>query len=110
MGRLIDADEFTKKAEEEYRTPCPTSTRCHYPERFGCCYDRAICKVVEIIKSLPTVDAVPVKRGKWILHDNGDATCNQCGRWQKAIWDYDNFQNYCGNCGAEMIGVENERD
>lgn len=56
------------------------------------------------------VEYVPVVHGKWIFHDNGDATCNQCGRWQKAIWDYDNWQNYCGNCGAEMIGVENERD
>ena len=52
----------------------------------------------------------PVVRGKWIFHDNGDATCDQCGRHQKAIWDYDNWQNFCGNCGADMREVQNERD
>lgn len=55
-------------------------------------------------------DAAPVVRGKWIFHDNGDATCDQCGRYQKAIWDYDNWQNFCGNCGADMREVQNERD
>lgn len=47
----------------------------------------------------------PVVRGKWIFHDNGDATCDQCGTRQKAIWDDDNWQNFCGHCGADMREV-----
>ena len=49
-----------------------------------------------------------VMQCKWIFHDNGDATCNQCGRRQKAIWDDDGWQNFCGNCGADMREVQNE--
>lgn len=43
-----------------------------------------------------------VVHGRWILHPNGDGTCDQCGRYQKAIWDFDNQQNFCGHCGADM--------
>lgn len=31
-------------------------------------------------------------------------TCDQCGFTQKNVWDYDNYQNYCGHCGAKMEG------
>ena len=42
------------------------------------------------------------KHGRWILHDNGSGTCDQCRFTQKNVWDYDNWQNYCGVCGADM--------
>ena len=57
---------------------------------------------IDAIEVAPTVDAVPVVHGRWILHPNGDGTCDQCGRYQKAIWDFDNQQNFCGHCGADM--------
>lgn len=44
--------------------------------------------------------------GKWKLHKDGSGTCDQCGTTQKNVWDYDNWQNYCGCCGAEMKGGE----
>lgn len=48
-----------------------------------------------------------VKRGKWVLHHpDGSATCSVCGRKQKDVWDFDNWQNYCGHCGADMRGDE----
>lgn len=43
-----------------------------------------------------------VVHGRWILHPNGGGTCDQCGRYQTAIWDFDNQQNFCGHCGADM--------
>ena len=49
-------------------------------------------------------DVVAVRHGKWKLHDNGDGTCDQCHFRQMHIWDYDNWQNYCGVCGAKMDG------
>lgn len=93
MGRLIDADEAIEK--QWYGNSNPILYRQY---------------TVQVLKNCPTVDAATVVRGKWIFHDNGDATCDQCGRYQKAIWDYDNWQNFCGNCGADMREVQNERD
>ena len=42
--------------------------------------------------------------GEWIFHKDGSATCNQCNTTQKHIWDMDNYQSYCGHCGAKMKG------
>ena len=60
------------------------------------------------IKNLPDADAVEVKHGEWNLHPDGSGTCNQCGRTQKAVWDFDNAQEYCGKCGAKMDGGKAE--
>ena len=49
-------------------------------------------------------DVKVVKHGEWILHPDGSGTCNLCGKTQKAVWDFDNMQSYCGHCGAEMNG------
>ena len=64
----------------------------------------------------PTIEAVPVKRGKWIIRDNPGTgwyrvTCSECGEdvtanapcigffpHAKVIW------NYCPECGADMRG------
>ena len=44
------------------------------------------------------------RRGEWVFHKDGSATCNRCGTTQKNVWDVDNFQSYCGHCGAKMKG------
>ena len=58
---------------------------------------------------LPTADVEEVKHGKWSLHPDGSGTCSNCGRTQKAVWDFDNAQEYCGRCGAKMDGGKNEK-
>ena len=45
-----------------------------------------------------------VKHGKWTLNKDGSGTCDQCHFTQKNVWGYDNWQNYCGVCGAKMDG------
>ena len=50
----------------------------------------------------PTIDAGPVKRGTWKLNKDGSGTCDQCHFTQKAVWDFDGWQNFCGVCGADM--------
>lgn len=61
----------------------------------------------KLMVDAPTADVVEVKRGKWVLHHpDGSATCSVCGRKQKYVWDFDNWQNYCGHCGADMRGEE----
>lgn len=57
------------------------------------------------IKQAPAADVVKVVHGKWELHRDGSGTCNQCRITQKNVWDYDNWQNYCGHCGANMKEV-----
>lgn len=44
--------------------------------------------------------------GEWLLHKDGRGTCKVCRRTQKAVWDDDRYQNYCGCCGAKMKGGE----
>lgn len=57
-----------------------------------------------LVKAEPTADVVEVKHSEWILHKDGSGTCKQCGFTQKNVWDYDNWQNFCGHCGAKMDG------
>lgn len=54
-------------------------------------------------------DVVEVRHGTWILNKDGSGTCDRCGMTQKGVWDYDNWQNYCGCCGARMDGEREEQ-
>lgn len=45
------------------------------------------------------------KEGKWKLNKDGSGTCSECGITQKSVWDYDNWQNFCGHCGAKMTTI-----
>lgn len=56
----------------------------------------------EIIDDQPCADVRENVHAKWTLNDDGSGTCSRCRRTQKCVWDYDNFQNYCGHCGAQM--------
>ena len=57
------------------------------------------------IDDMPTIDAVPIKHGRWI--DDGDSIlhCTCCHRYIRRIIPvgYD----YCPHCGARMDGGEN---
>ena len=59
-----------------------------------------------IIQGMPTVDAVPVRHGKWVDDSNGIEGawnyCSVCG--EQAIDLYD----YCPNCGARMDGEQHD--
>ena len=61
------------------------------------------------IAEAPTISAVPVVRGEWVLqgeneHDyetSLEEKCSLCGRY---VYRYDTQpqDNYCPNCGAKM--------
>ena len=60
-----------------------------------------------IVDQQPTVDAVPVRHGKWIhevrytidsLHSYQQYRCSECGT------TYITNTKYCPNCGARMDG------
>ena len=67
--------------------------------------------LLAVIADAPTVDAVEVVHGRWIMGvDEGDyeyGTCSMCG-----YNEYNAFccllpHNYCPNCGAKMDGDGN---
>ena len=59
--------------------------------------------VVQYLNALPTIDPEDLRpKAKWKLHKNGDGTCSRCHFTQLNVWDYDNWQKYCGHCGAHM--------
>jgi len=88
MARLIDADALLKAI-------------ANYP--YG--YRRMIESEIE---NQPTVDAVPVRHGKWI-----DGHCSLCGCDVPAYiedwkWIKDMNAKYCPMCGARMDAERKE--
>ena len=63
-------------------------------------YNKHVC---EVIDTQDTVDAEPVRRGKWIIKHRSHefmrpswCVCNQCGNAG------DIGDNFCKHCGAKM--------
>ena len=46
-----------------------------------------------------------IVKSKWKIHKNGDATCDHCHFVTLNAWDFDNWQAYCGKCGARMTDI-----
>lgn len=47
------------------------------------------------LDTLPTVDAEPIRHGHWVVDEDGNITCSECGH--HGVGD-----NYCERCGAKM--------
>lgn len=100
--RLIDADKL-----EAYGTTVPKE--CNAED-----YLSGVRDVLEHIDSMPTVDAIPVRHGKWIDSETFKRPwfrhhifeCSVC----RNTLDMDGVNagrgdaNYCPNCGADMRG------
>lgn len=55
-----------------------------------------IKKIMDIIKEAPTIEAEPIRHGRWISH-GCYFTCSVCGEEQYGI---DTGRFYCQNCGS----------
>lgn len=55
---------------------------------------------VDDLEYLPTIEAEPVRHGRWVQRRNGEYHCTNCGREEKFIFQ----KNYCPMCGARMDG------
>lgn len=67
--------------------------------------------IVEMIKTMPTVDAEPVRHGQWIvvaidrLSGTAIIECPECAAvFVRSLSEYGLNCNYCSNCGAKMEG------
>lgn len=57
----------------------------------------------EMIGHLPTIEAQPVRHGKWTdVNEYHIGTCSVCGN----RWGSVDEMHYCPNCGAKMDEVE----
>lgn len=75
------------------REPTLFNLHNHYPKP-----DDMIASVV----TMPTVDAVPVKHGRWIKNDNGTWSCERCHSWIPDEQHY--YARFCLYCGAKLDG------
>lgn len=88
MGRLIDADALRHEIH------------CAYSDDLG---------ILEHIDAQQTVDAVPVRHGRWetdgMIMDDGEylmTRCTACGE----AYEYGYNMPFCPNCGAKMDGKD----
>ena len=94
MAEYISREALLKAVEKMDRLDKETNTQYEYDKE----------GYILLIQNAPTADVVEVKHSEWILHSDGSGTCKICGKHQKHIWDMDNWQNFCGHCGAKMDG------
>lgn len=94
--RLIDADACIKAINDKYDAVHETRRRgASYP---SIAWDSGMSSALSIVESQPTIDAEPVRHGKWIEYPTADGMnqCSECG-----ILRFGD-SNYCPNCGAKM--------
>lgn len=101
MPRYIDADEATEKI----KTYCE-GCNSYRGVRCGACQ---VADAIDIIEESPTIEAVPVRHGRWIVKDNPNwraysiHECSLCGYYvhDTKLAKRDTMR-YCQNCGAKM--------
>ena len=70
-------------------------------------------EILTEIEFMENADVRPVVRSKWKLLPNGNGICQHCYFTALAVWDFDNWLNFCPHCGAdmrEMYGVVHTKE
>ena len=88
MPRLIDADALMLQL-------------AHYHAHSYGKVERAYGVAIEEIHNAPTIDAEPVRHGRWIYKPDG-WYCSVCDK--RAMVDAVGFAKCCCRCGAKMDG------
>lgn len=98
--RLIDADALMRQLEKKRSEPGK--------QRYTKGFNDALMRFRSMIHSAPTIEAEPVRHGRWEEEDERSAykdflvSCSECG----AFLDERNTSHfrYCYKCGAKMEG------
>lgn len=102
MGKLICVDDIVERLVRVIQFGCRDSDGEH---------PISAESVLSVIESSPAVDAVPVRHGYWIRHDDADIIdgyyvpdyeCSVCHAWKQDESDY------CPDCGAKMDGKDGD--
>lgn len=96
--RLIDADKLLEKTE------CLFKDLNNTEDYMGIGYNHGVGDSIAIIKNAPTIEAEPVKHGRWKCESDLETytiwRCSECGM------GFEHTSPYCRNCGAKMGGEE----
>ncbi len=113
--RLIDANAFAEALENADADVCETYHDCY------CDWGFSRKAIEDIVDRIPTVDAVEVIHGEWLVeaytaddsivvipyrkHQHNEPFCSRCGHYAllNGCGDYVT-SNYCPHCGAKMDG------
>lgn len=104
--RLIDADELKELilAERDKipkKVPCATYELMREKDnRHGNAMRGGIRVALRCMENTPTIEAEPVRHGRWDDEDNERWVCTLCGSWY--IVDSNGYMHYCPHCGAKM--------
>lgn len=110
MTRPIDANALIETLEEEYKKlnqACDETSVFQAPNDVAlyCALMQEVRAVVGMIENAPTVDAEPVRHGKWNryyrMHSGDTFVCNRCGSCFVVLQGEDKM-NSCPNCRARM--------
>lgn len=111
--RLIDANAVLKEMKETYCTDCNNYNGV-------CCRACKHMDDMDFIEDAPTIDAQPVKHGRWIetrRHRDADGcivsgySCSECGSALRDTNPDDrDSEFYCYHCGAKMDGDDADSD
>lgn len=93
MARYIDADVLKE-------IMCADCDNKHL------CTETPACDTVREIYSMPTIEAEPVKHGRWVEDEDGFLICSECGNTAAYLILGQIETPYCSECGARMDGVE----
>ena len=98
MMRLIDADALEISMIE-------TIARMMVTKRWMRRDKENEDEIINVIHSAPTIEAEPVRHGKWVLCE-GFRICNGCGAspadWEQKPNNPLGLPPYCHSCGAKM--------
>lgn len=111
MPELIDRDALIKDIAESIRLADELEKESHEKkDKHGlkCAIDtrRSLLAMISRIKEAPTIDAEPVRRGRWI----NDVFCSECKRFPVDVSvsisnrELTKYFSLCPHCGARMDG------
>ena len=89
--RLIDADELLEKVQ----------CRLHFDDVISKTIDKCVEITRRLINDAPTIEAEPVRHGRWEEYQVPHIVCCSECDWGTGVQDK---YNYCPNCGAKMDG------
>lgn len=109
--RLIDVDFVCDHIEKEIKDI--VIPRCPYAKRkdseYDIGYNNGLTMAKAIAMKAPTIEAEPVRHGRW---NDGDPYCPICRKDKFRGLDADIWADwkpdYCPNCGAKMRGEADE--
>ena len=107
--RLIDADAFISEMNNRIEAAIKwgvnaIADRCDDIKLRAEQAVATFCEASLTAKKMPTIDAVPVVHGTWVVKGQ-DIFCSLCGEESSYTWyGGSKFSRYCPNCGAKMDG------